>query len=172
MGMDEAHQYSEAGYTFVNCKKYDTEESQPHKVNLSFQALFLMNVHAHLFRHEIIGYNCGYFYEVGNSQHMFIHDSNVCRPLENIKADRTKTVEMDPESARMASDRATKKGQHILGWYHSHPQFDVNPSNIDVNNHRGYQQQWNNEQKPFVALIIGTFANIIDTKGLFTSLFK
>lgn len=79
---------------------------------------------------------------------------------------------MDPESGRLAFNKAYERGQCIIGWYHSHPQFDVNPSNIDVNNHRLYQTTFNNEGKPFVALIVGTFSNLIESKGSFTSLLR
>ena len=48
--------------------------------------------------------------------------------------DRAKTVEMDPESAEDARNTAEIRNQAILGWYHSHPIFDVNPSNIDIEN--------------------------------------
>lgn len=87
----------------------------------------------------------------------------------DIKADRTKTVEMDPESGRLALEKANKRGQNLIGWYHSHPQFQVDPSNIDVSNHQTYQQNFERDGHPFVALIIGTYWTEIESKGLFTS---
>jgi hypothetical protein len=45
------------------------------KVFLSFQALFLMNVHAHLFSNEIIGYNCGHVVKEDDCQMMFTQDA-------------------------------------------------------------------------------------------------
>lgn len=44
-----------------------------------------------------------------------------------------------------------------MGWYHSHPVFEVNPSNIDVSNHSFQQKIFEAEDKPFVALIIGPY---------------
>jgi len=131
-----------------------------------------MNVHAHLFTNEIIGYNWGFVVNEEKHKHLFIQDSNICQSMEDIEADRTKTVEMEPESAKFAHEKAVSRGQSVIGWYHSHPQFDVNPSNIDVNNHMQNQQIFDNDKKPFVALIVGTYSHLIDTKGSFTSLLK
>lgn len=47
-------------YRHVHCRTYDADKQQPLKVYISFQALFLMNVHSHLFKEEIIGFLGGY----------------------------------------------------------------------------------------------------------------
>lgn len=79
---------------------------------------------------------------------------------------------MDPESSQLAYVKADNRGQRLLGWYHSHPQFQVDPSNIDVNNHDNYQKLFEREGVPFVALIIGTYWNEIEAKGLYSSLLR
>lgn len=168
----EKSSYTEAGYTFVNCLKYEKAEEEPLQIHLTFQALFLMNFHAHLFTNEIIGYNCGYVANNKNQKFLYIQDANICQALENIEADRSKTVEMDPESAREASNKAHDRDQNVIGWYHSHPMFDVNPSKIDVHNHQSNQTIFNNENKPFVGLIVGTYSKQIDSKTNYTSLLK
>lgn len=61
----------------MNCQKYDNEKDQPMKVYMSFQAWFLMNVHAHLFTNEIIGYNAGYVIDGDKQKILVIHDSIV-----------------------------------------------------------------------------------------------
>jgi len=83
--------------------------------------------------------------------------------------DRSKTVDLDPESAHEASNIAERRKQNILGWYHSHPIFIVEPSVIDVNNQKEYQKQWNSGNKPFMALIVGPYNKEIKTS---TSLLK
>ena len=143
------------------------------KIYLSFQALFLMNVHAHLFKSEIIGYTSGYVVKEGNSQMLFSYDALMCQPLGNIDADRTKTVEMDPDSGSMAMMKAAERGQDIVGWYHSHPTFEVSPSNIDVENHKAYHELFANDQKPFVGFIVGPYYKDMDIKrGMAHSLQK
>lgn len=55
-----------------------------------------------------------------------------------------------------------------MGWYHSHPFFKVEPSNIDIRNHAVYQQNFDIEQMPFLALIIGPYT----VKNKYESLIK
>jgi hypothetical protein len=45
----------------------------------------------------------------------------------------------------------------LIGWYHSHPKFEVNPSHIDVVNHQMYQRLFNEEGKDFIGLIISPY---------------
>lgn len=45
----------------------------------------------------------------------------------------------------------------MIGWYHSHPKFEVNPSHIDVVNHQMYQRLFNEEGKDFIGLIISPY---------------
>ena len=56
--------------------------------------------------------------------------------------DYSKNVEMEPESASWNVEMIKQKGQLLLGWYHSHPKFEVNPSHIDVVNHNMYQKMF------------------------------
>ena len=35
--------------------------------------------------------------------------------------------------------KQTKRGENVVGWYHSHPFFPVEPSLIDVRNHNLHQ---------------------------------
>mmetsp|Transcript_15024 Transcript_15024/g.17347 ORF Transcript_15024/g.17347 Transcript_15024/m.17347 type:complete len:139 (+) Transcript_15024:397-813(+) len=138
--------------------------------------MVLMNFHAHLFKTEIIGYVSGYIINTLNSPEnrkiLIIQDANICRGLDDINVDRTKTVELDPESAREQYRKIEERNQDLLGWYHSHPRFDVNPSHIDVANHDNMQTMFNQENKPFVGVIVGTYSSIIDHKSSFTSLLK
>ena len=39
---------------------------------------------------------------------------------------------MDPESAQIKIKEIEGKKLQTIGWYHSHPTFEVNPSHIDV----------------------------------------
>jgi proteasome lid subunit RPN8/RPN11 len=48
-------------------------------------------------------------------------------------------VEMDPESDVEVRTRIVQKGMSIVGWYHSHPFFSTDPSEVDVENQHNYQ---------------------------------
>lgn len=79
---------------------------------------------------------------------------------------------MDPQDANKVFEIIENKGMSILGWYHSHPIFEVNPSNIDVNTHETYQSSFHKDNKPFIGVIVGPYSKIIDHKIEYTSLIK
>lgn len=70
-------------------------------------------------------------------------------------------MEMDPESAENARKKAEDNGEQILAWYHSHPFFEVFPSNVDIINHSNYQECFKKEDQPYVAIIIGPYTKRI-----------
>ncbi len=67
---------------------------------------------------------------------------------------------MDPESATLQVKLIESRGQSILGWYHSHPKFEVNPSHIDVLNHETYQNMFNEANQHFFGLIISPYYSV------------
>lgn len=46
---------------------------------------------------------------------------------------------MDPVSQTQASETLAARGYSIIGWYHSHPAFDPNPSIRDIDTQAKYQ---------------------------------
>jgi hypothetical protein len=73
-----------------------------------------MHVHAHLFYNEIIGFNSGYTFKHKNGkQAIYIHDVYPVKALDNTGTDRTKSVEMDPESSELVRKMVESKGQTI-----------------------------------------------------------
>lgn len=46
---------------------------------------------------------------------------------------------MDPVSQTQASELLGVKGHSVVGWYHSHPAFDPNPSLRDIDTQAKYQ---------------------------------
>lgn len=59
-----------------------------------------MNLHAHLFSNEIAGYNSGVAFKLQNDKALIVLQETLpCRPLEGTGVDRSKTVEIDPESS-------------------------------------------------------------------------
>ena len=58
----------------------------------------------------------------------------------------------------------------MLGWYHSHPKFDVSPSHIDVVNHNMYQKMFDEEGKHFFGLIISPFYSVNELPSKLNSL--
>ena len=77
---------------------------------------------------------------------------------------------MDPVSQVTARNSIAAHGLKVVGWYHSHPTFQPDPSVTDIENQGNYQQLFasanvSNESLskclddsiPFVGLIIGTY---------------
>lgn len=114
---------------------------------VTFETLILMNIHAAMHRNEVIGFISGYRTRSRGPTKkdvIIITDCNPCHSAQftdendGANVDYSRNVEMDPESAQLTLKKIESKGQSILGWYHSHPKFEVNPSHIDVVNHEMY----------------------------------
>jgi hypothetical protein len=82
-----------------------------------------------------------------------------CDSLIENQQERQKNVDLCPISAINARQQIQNRGQVLLGWYHSHPFFPVEPSVIDIRNHAAYQRMFDQVgNMPFVALIIGPYS--------------
>lgn len=102
-------------YRLIKCNQFEGGiKTQPILVFLSFQSLLYMNIHAHLFSNEIIGFNAGNaFKHKSGKQAIYIHDVYPVDPIEDTLADRSKSVEMDPESSELTRKLAESRGQTI-----------------------------------------------------------
>lgn len=56
-----------------------------------------------------------------------------------------------------SSELITSRGLSVVGWYHSHPNFDPSPSDTDVDTQNTLQSWFNDTGKPFVGLIISPY---------------
>ena len=99
---------------------------------------------------------------------LLIHSAYPCESLIESQQERLKNVELCPVSADKARQEILNRGQQLLGWYHSHPFFPVEPSLIDIRNHAVYQSNFDLEDLPFIGLIIGPYSQ----KGRNESLLK
>lgn len=132
---------------------------------MSFEALLLMTVHCHMHRNEVIGFMSGYRTRTkgpnAKKDVMVITECNPCHtaqfPDEYGNTDYSRNVEMDPESATNIVQEIQSKGRALIGWYHSHPKFEVNPSHIDVVNHEMYQKMFNEDGNHFFGVIISPY---------------
>ena len=68
-------------------------------------------------------------------------------------------VEMSPESDVAVREEIQSKSLQVVGWYHSHPVFQPDPSIRDIENQASYQHLCRDPTtsiEPFVGLIICT----------------
>eukprot|EP00347_Sterkiella_histriomuscorum_P006564 403352292 len=163
-------------HELVECQRFLTEMHQPIVLFITLEALFTMNVHAHVHRNEIIGFVSGHRVKTKKiGKDVFIIQETVpCQAMVDDygNTDYSKNVEMNPESAEEKVKEIESKGLQILGWYHSHPKFEANPSHIDVQNHETYQKMFNRDGKYFMALIIAPYYSTTDVTTKFNSLPK
>lgn len=133
-------------HELVEPQRYFQEKEQAAVLFISFEALCLMSVHSHMHRNEVIGFLSGYRTKTKGpatkKDVILITDCNPCASAQfnddGGNTDYSRNVEMDPESATLVVKQVETKNQSLLGWYHSHPKFEVNPSHIDVINHEMY----------------------------------
>lgn len=77
-------------------------------------------------------------------------------PCKEIVSSRN-SVEMDPIAELEVRASIQKDNLVIVGWYHSHPTFEPDPSIIDIENQNNYQLLFSDEKSrvdPFVGLIV------------------
>lgn len=160
-------------HTLIQCEEYahgpehrfsnyhPAEDVQPFSVRVSPDATFLADLHAHMCESEIIGFLSGWF--SSEERCLYIQAAFPCRSTERIDSGQT-DVEMDPVSQIYAREAIDSHGMSVVGWYHSHPTFQPDPSVTDIENQASYQQLFASSSSnlagsviPFVGLIIGTY---------------
>ena len=139
--------------------KAPAPEGQPgaFKVRVHPHAAFLADLHAHLSDAEIIGLLGGRWdAEEGT---LYVQAAYPCESVER-SDDGATDVEMDPSSQMQATQDLQDAGLSVVGWYHSHPTFQPDPSITDLENQSAYQSMYRAEcagPAPFIGLIVGTY---------------
>lgn len=136
----------------------DTISGVPFEVHISGQAMALMRLHAILSPgKEIIGLIGGKISFVKEA--MPILDVSEALPCKTSAASSIE-CDMDAVSEMQASELLQAQGLCILGWYHSHPGFDPDPSIRDIETQSVYQDAFRSSQddgldwEPFVGVIV------------------
>ena len=87
-------------------------------------------------------------------------------PVQALASENGKiNVEMDVEDALNVRTDIETNGFKIVGWYHSHPTFEVMPSVIDIDNQINYQ---NISSEYFLGGIISPYFSTHKLEGLVT----
>lgn len=117
--------------TFVLCESFKSlRKTQPFTVSLATNALLLLDFHCHLTSSEVVGYLGGTWNT--KSQHLSILESFPCKcPL----TDGQKSTVVEDEIKKMMK----RRGMSLVGWYHSHPFNQPDPSVRDIGCQMSYQ---------------------------------
>ncbi|CAO1316903.1 unnamed protein product [Diamesa serratosioi] len=125
---------------------------QPFLISLTSSSMLLMDFHCHLTTDEVVGY-LGGFWDI-NSQTLSVTHVFPClnSPLDRNKAGN---VEYEIQKKMIQSDCT------LVGWYHSHPQFNPQPTLRDIDNQLNYEMIMRGTSEatysPCFGLIYGTY---------------
>jgi len=133
----------------VECRKFSPPNIPPFTLNVSSNALLIVDLHAHLVTTEIIGLLGGHFDEDALKL-----DISVALPCNSLST--SIQCEMDPLSEMKAREILENMSLDICGWYHSHPTFEPNPSIRDIENQSNYQALFARKtgKEPFIGIIV------------------
>jgi protein MYSM1 len=162
--------------SLIPCKEFTGvagavfSQAQPYSVEISEEAMILMDFHAHLSCYEVIGYLGGDWN--ARERKLTIRRAFPCKGLEGTQ--QTDSCEMDPAAEIEAKDKMDEWGLQAVGWYHSHPTFKPNPSEKDIENQENYQTLFHDEDsksEPFVAMIFSPYDLRLPNKESRTEMF-
>jgi len=131
--------------------------AQPFRVEVHPDVAFICDFHAHLADAEVIGLLGGYWDR--ENRVLFVQAPFPCRSTDR-SDDGATDVEMDPASEIQIREIISGHGMQVVGWYHSHPKFQPDPSVTDIVNQKNYQALFEDPLAgiaPFVGLIVGTY---------------
>ncbi|KAF9133444.1 hypothetical protein BGW39_009755 [Mortierella sp. 14UC] len=140
-------------FRLVPLRRYNAQNQAPFRVKVSSDAMLIMDFHSHLAETEVIGLLGGLYDE--DEKILFILGVFPCRSIST-----GLQCEMDPESDVEARFFFSSKGFVVVGWYHSHPTFEPNPSIRDIENQSEHQSMFRRHElnvEPFVGVIVSPF---------------
>ncbi|XP_066532896.1 histone H2A deubiquitinase MYSM1 [Hoplias malabaricus] len=137
-------------FQLIPCKVFGEEKQEPFRVIVCVEALVVMDVHAHVSMGEVIGLLGGSYDD--ENKVLRICAAEPCNSLST-----GMQCEMDPVSQTQASEQLESKGHSVVGWYHSHPAFEPNPSIRDIDTQAKYQSYFSRGGAPFIGMIVSPY---------------
>ncbi|XP_069498181.1 deubiquitinase MYSM1 isoform X2 [Ambystoma mexicanum] len=137
-------------FQLIPCRSFNEDKQEPFQVKITAEALLIMDLHAHVSMAEVIGLLGGRYSE--NENIVEICAAEPCNSLST-----GLQCEMDPVSQTQASETLAVRGYSIIGWYHSHPAFDPNPSIRDIDTQAKYQSYFSRGGAMFIGMIISPY---------------
>lgn len=130
----------------------------------------IMLIHAYLSKNEVIGLLGGKIYK---SDHPIKYQTTKSNELVEIlviskiyptescirkPSERLKNCEISYEEQIRITDQMDRDGVQKLAWFHSHPFFEVDPSQTDLYTHCRQQQEFDKDGLPFFGVIVGPYS--------------
>ncbi|NXY82083.1 MYSM1 deubiquitinase, partial [Alcedo cyanopectus] len=137
-------------FQLIPCCLFTEEKQEPFQVKVSSEALLIMDLHSHVSMAEVIGLLGGRYSEADK-----IVEVCAAEPCNSLSTGLQ--CEMDPVSQTQASETLAARGFSVIGWYHSHPAFDPNPSIRDIDTQAKYQSYFSRGGAMFIGMIISPY---------------
>ncbi|XP_062962131.1 deubiquitinase MYSM1 isoform X1 [Cynocephalus volans] len=137
-------------FQLIPCNFFSEEKQEPFQVKVASEALLIMDLHAHVSMAEVIGLLGGRYSEVDK-----IVEICAAEPCNSLSTGLQ--CEMDPVSQTQASETLAVRGYSVIGWYHSHPAFDPNPSLRDIDTQAKYQSYFSRGGAKFIGMIVSPY---------------
>ncbi|KAK1339953.1 hypothetical protein QTO34_018517 [Cnephaeus nilssonii] len=137
-------------FQLIPCNFFSEEKQEPFQVKVASEALLIMDLHAHVSMAEVIGLLGGRYSEIDK-----IVEVCAAEPCNSLSTGLQ--CEMDPVSQTQASEALAVRGYSVIGWYHSHPAFDPNPSLRDIDTQAKYQSYFSRGGAKFIGMIVSPY---------------
>ncbi|XP_075037835.1 deubiquitinase MYSM1 [Mixophyes fleayi] len=137
-------------FQLIPCSDFTSEKKAPFQVKVSAETMLVLDLHAHVSMAEVIGLLGGSYSEA--ERIVEIWAAEPCNSLST-----GLQCEMDPVSQTQASESLAQRGYSVIGWYHSHPAFDPNPSIRDIDTQAKYQSYFSRGGAKFLGMIISPY---------------
>ncbi|KAM6219597.1 deubiquitinase MYSM1 [Rhynchocyon petersi] len=137
-------------FQLIPCNSFSDEKQEPFQVKVASEALLIMDLHAHVSMAEVIGLLGGRYSEADK-----IVEVCAAEPCNSLSTGLQ--CEMDPVSQTQASETLAVRGYSVIGWYHSHPAFDPNPSLRDIDTQAKYQSYFSRGGAKFIGMIVSPY---------------
>ncbi|XP_052032728.1 deubiquitinase MYSM1 isoform X2 [Apodemus sylvaticus] len=137
-------------FQLIPCSFFSEEKQEPFQVKVASEALLIMDLHAHVSMAEVIGLLGGRYSEADK-----ILEVCAAEPCNSLSTGLQ--CEMDPVSQTQASETLALRGYSVIGWYHSHPAFDPNPSLRDIDTQAKYQSYFSRGGAKFIGMIVSPY---------------
>ncbi|XP_051012768.1 deubiquitinase MYSM1, partial [Acomys russatus] len=137
-------------FQLIPCNFFSEEKQEPFQVKVASEVLLIMDLHAHVSVAEVIGLLGGRYAEADKI--LEVYAAEPCNSLST-----GLQCEMDPVSQTQASETLALRGYSVIGWYHSHPAFDPNPSLRDIDTQAKYQSYFSRGGAKFIGMIVSPY---------------
>ncbi|XP_020848716.1 deubiquitinase MYSM1 isoform X2 [Phascolarctos cinereus] len=137
-------------FQLIPCSLFSEANQEPFQVQVASEALLMMDLHAHVSMAEVIGLLGGRYLEAEK-----VIEVCAAEPCNSLSTGLQ--CEMDPVSQTQASETLADRGYSVIGWYHSHPAFDPNPSLRDIDTQAKYQSYFSRGGAVFIGMIISPY---------------